>query len=435
MISLPQCLPDWLETGLRRPVAVFGWGRSGKAAASLVAKLEGEAIVYDEGGHGSACPTFDEEAARQHALVVCSPAFDSGHPWMKAARDAGCELIAEFDLGALLWEGPIVAVTGTNGKTTLTAFLTEAFQQSGIESYALGNIGKPMCEALVEEVNREAVAVCEISSFQAEQMRSFRADHVLWTNFDEDHLDRHQTMQSYFRSKYSLISNARGETKLVDRSVFEYGKRIGVDFPESSVVSDNDDPERLGLVGTVFETQPELRTYSMARALWKSLQLDEAALVRAANAFRKSPHRIERLNEVEGVVYWNDSKATNFHAVYGALDRFQEPVFWIGGGKDKGGDLDAFVHRIAPKIACAATIGETGPRLAASLNAEGVDAVMFDSLEAAASYLNRRAKSGDNVLLSPGFASFDMFKGYEERGEVFRKAVDCLQSERSMNDV
>lgn len=435
MISLPQRLPDWLDAGFQRPVAVFGWGRSGKAAVGLLEKLGGQAVVYDEGGMGNSEPVFDEGLARRHSLAICSPAFDLAHPWISAAKSEGCRLIAEFDLGAALWEGPIVAVTGTNGKTTLTSFLSEAFQQSGIESFALGNIGKPMCEALVEEVNTEAVAVCEISSFQAEQMESFRADHVLWTNFDEDHLDRHQTMQSYFRSKYNLISNARGETKLVDRSVFEFGKRIGVDFPESSVVDDNVDPESLGIVGTAFETQPELRTYLMARALWRSLQLDEADLVRAARGFKKSPHRIERLGEIGGVTFWNDSKATNFHAVYGALERFQSSVFWIGGGKDKGGDLDVFARRVASKIEGAATIGETGARLESALQAEGVDALRIDTLEDAVAYLAARAKSGDNVLLSPGFASFDMFKGYEERGEVFRKAVDCLQSERSMRDV
>ncbi|MBT3481475.1 MAG: UDP-N-acetylmuramoyl-L-alanine--D-glutamate ligase, partial [Opitutales bacterium] len=288
---------------------------------------------------------------------------------------------------------------------------------------------------LAGECKLEAIAVCEISSFQAEQMSSFQADHVLWTNFDEDHLDRHQSMQSYFRSKYNLIANARGKIALVGRSVYDFGKRIGVDIPESSVVEDERDVESLGIVGTEFETVPERWTYLMARAMWLALKLPEVDLIRAAFSFHKSPHRIELVGDVGGVQFWNDSKATNFHAVYGALERFEEPVFWIGGGKDKGGDLEAFVRLIAPNIKAAAVVGETKERLREAFENEPCVAYAQPSMEAAVRLIAEMAKTGDNVLLSPGFASFDMFKGYAERGEVFRKVIDCLQSERSMKDV
>lgn len=435
MMVASQCIPEWLETSLKQSIAIFGQGRSGLAAASLIRKHGGETQVFDENGDGYSENEFNEEIARAYSLVICSPGFGSSHSWVVAAREAGCRLIPEFDLGAAFWRGPVVAITGTNGKTTLTSFLNEAFQQSGIESYAVGNIGSPLCEVLSGECNPEAIAVCEISSFQAEQMSKFQADHVLWTNFDEDHLDRHESMQSYFRSKYNLVSNARGKIVLVGRSVYEYGKQIGVDFGELCVVEDERDVESLGIVGSEFETVPERRTYLMARALWLALKLPEADLVRAAFAFRKSPHRIELVGSVDGVRFWNDSKATNFHAVYGALERFEKPVFWIGGGKDKGGNLESFVRRISPKIKAAAVIGETKERMSEAFENEACVASVQPTIEAAIRSIAEMAKTGDNVLLSPGFASFDMFKSYSERGEVFRKVIDCLQSERSMKDV
>ncbi len=435
MTVAEQRIPAWLETSLKRPIAVLGRGRSGLAAVSLVERLGGEARIFDENSGEASDRIFDSEVAKRYPLVVCSPGFGPSHDWMTAAKEAGCRLIPEFDLGATIWQGPIIAVTGTNGKTTLTSFLNEAFRQAGIESHALGNIGMPMCEALSSDCNPEAIAVCEISSFQAEQMSAFRADHVLWTNFDEDHLDRHESMQSYFRSKYNLVANARGKTLLIGRSVFEYGKRIGVDFSESSIVREEADIESLGIVGSVFETQPELRSYLMARALWRSLELREEDLVQAAQSFCKSPHRMELLGSIGGIRFWNDSKATNFHAVLGGLERFENPVLWMGGGKDKGGDIDSFARRLAPRIKRAVVFGETKERLSEALKNAGCEVAIRLSIEEAVEAIMESSETGDDAVLSPGFASFDMFKGYAERGEVFRKVIDCLQSERSIEDV
>ncbi len=434
MMAVEQRIPEWLETGLQCPVAILGWGRSGKAAARLIERLGGSIVVYDEGIDGPIRNGFGEASAGTHSIAICSPGFGSEHPWVVAARKSGCRTIAEFDLGAALWKGPIIAITGTNGKTTLASFLHEAFQKRGIDNHVMGNIGEPMCEILLGDCNPETLAICEISSFQAEQIEFLRADHILWTNFDEDHLDRHGSMSSYFRSKYRLIESMRGDTVFVGPSVFEFGQSIGIDLPPASIVEEDADPVPLGLVGSVFETQPEMRSYLMARSLWQSLQLEEALLARSARAFGKSPHRVEFLGEARGMRFWNDSKATNFHAVYGALDRFEHPVYWIGGGKDKGGNIGNFAKRIAPKIRSAATLGETGERLRDELRSNGVSAERFDSIEDAVTRLSNQASDGDNVVLSPGFASFDMFESYSDRGEVFRKAIDCLRSERSTND-
>ncbi len=421
MNAVVEDLPDWLAKGIETPVAVFGAGASGKAASDLLESLGASVAIYDE-----SAVLFDENAAARHGLAVFSPGFARDHPWLTLARSNDCRAIPEFDLAAALWKGPIVAVTGTNGKTTLTSFLNRAFRHVGIESYVAGNIGKPLCALLAEDCNRESIAVCEVSSFQAEAMEVFRADHVLWTNFDEDHLDRHESLQSYFRCKYKLVERARGSSLFIDSSVFEYGKSIGLDLPESSVVPFENDLERLGLRGSVFETEPELNSYLMARALWISLTFAECELVEAARQFEKSPHRIERLGEKSGIRFWDDSKATNLHATLGCLRRFETPSLWIGGGKDKGSDAGVFAERVAPFVKAAVLIGETRFELKSAFESAGIPVFEHASMQDAVARVFEIGESGDNAVLSPGFASFDMFENYVQRGLEFRKSIDCF---------
>lgn len=426
MSTLLYQLPEWLENCLGEPVAILGAGKSGRGAKALIEMLGGNAFLYDQAFRSDGSKDFDRKVAQSVGLVVYSPGFKMDHEWIGLARAEGCRVIPEFDLGAALWKGPMIAVTGTNGKTTLTSFLKEAFLHIGIESHALGNIGNPICELLAGGCNPEAMAVCEISSFQAETLELFQADHVLWTNFDEDHLDRHESMPVYFRSKYRLITNAREQSVFIDRSVYDFGKQIGLDMPASSVVEKNCDIEGLGLRGSVFETEPELNTYLMARSLWLSLGLSERDLVEACHLFKKAPHRMEFVGEKEGVRFWNDSKATNFHAVIGGLNRFEKPVLWLGGGKSKGGEIVKFASQLSLRIKAAALFGQTRFQLEKALDEAGCEASVHESLENAVVKAFEIAETGDNILLSPGFASFDMFENYQERGEAFRKAVDCL---------
>ncbi len=426
MIPLTSQLPEWLETCLDSQVAILGSGKSGVGVKALVEKLGARAILYDERGKLGEERLFDNSAAKAAGLVVCSPGFSWNHAWIERARQNGCRVVPEFDLGVSLWKGPVIAVTGTNGKTTLASFLQEAFSHVGIESFAVGNIGKPLCGVLADDCNPEAIAVCEVSSFQSEQIEELKADHVLWTNFDEDHLDRHGSISAYFRSKYRLVANARSDSLFIDSSVYDFGVGIGLELPKSTIVTSNYSVEELGLRGSVFETEPEKSTYLMARALWLSLNLDESSLVEAAHLFEKAPHRMQYLGEKEGIRFWDDSKATNFHAVLGGLRRFEKPVVWLGGGESKGGDIEDFARRIAPKVKYASLIGKTAIQLGKTLSIEGVESTIHDSLEEAVTIAFAIAEFEDNIVFSPGFASFDMFENYVQRGEAFRKAIDCL---------
>lgn len=419
-------LPEWLRSRLDAPVAIFGRASSGQAASALLEGLGCECHVFDERHEDPALQRFDEAKAVSYKLVVCSPGFAVNHPWLEAARQGNCEIVPELDLGACLWRGPIVAITGTNGKTTLTEFLSSAFASFGIEAYACGNIGRPFSSLIGDDFNREAIAVCEVSSFQAETSKHLHADSLLWTNFDEDHLDRHRTLEAYFESKYNLVKLQRGTVFLFDESVQAFGLQLGHTMPDKGLVDDTLDPLGLGIAGTLFETLPEGNTYLMARALWLSMGFEEAELMEAAHSFKKSPHRMELIENRDEVSYWDDSKSTNFHAVFGALKRFENPVVWIGGGKNKGGDLGRFARRVAPSFQSAHLIGETALELAAAFAEHDLPVRVYDDLDQAVVGASAAAEAGSNILFSPGFASLDMFDGYSQRGEAFRRAISHL---------
>ncbi|MCH2615403.1 MAG: hypothetical protein MKZ70_12070, partial [Opitutales bacterium] len=261
-----------------------------------------------------------------------------------------------------------------------------------------------------------------------------QADYVLWTNFAEDHLDRHGNMDSYYKSKYRLISNMRGDYVVVDHSVSSYGKRLGMNIPNAKILEVANRENRERVKGTVFETEPEVESYMMARSLWLSLGLNENSLEEAAQDFRKDPHRMEFIGVKHGIRFWDDSKATNFHATLSGLKRFEQPVIWIGGGKDKGGSIRCFAKQLRPHLVHAILMGETRLAIKRELESLGLVAHGVGSIQEAVNLVLELGRSGDDALLSPGFASFDMFESYIKRGEVFREAIGLLDSERNANN-
>ncbi len=410
--------PGFLQAKLDRPVAILGAGVSGRGVRALLAALGAEGVVYDDRGRD-----FTAAAAERHSLAVFSPGFRPDHPWLAAARAAGCACLGELDFASLFWRGRILAVTGTNGKTTLTEFLAHALASVGRDARATGNIGHAFSQlvAEVDGAGPDSIAVCEVSSFQAESMRYFQAEAALWTNFAEDHLERHGTMENYFAAKLGLA--LRSTTVYAGSSVEAFRRGAadpGVRFVWVSTEGRPADPR---LAGTAFADYPQRENYLLAAAWWRAAQLDEAALAAAARTFRLGRHRLARVGEADHVTYWNDSKATNFHAVEAALRRFPAPVLLIAGGKSKGGDLAGFVRRIAPRVRKVFLIGETARPLAAALAAAGVAHVSCPNLDTAVRGAAQAAEPGEHVVLSPGFASVDMFRNYEDRGDQFEELV------------
>jgi UDP-N-acetylmuramoylalanine--D-glutamate ligase len=408
-------------------VAILGAGVSGRAAAAAIAAFGGEAVVYDRAGAEGARTLFDACVARGHALAIASPGLEAAHPWLEAARAVGCEVWAELDLGAVAWPGKTIAVTGTNGKTTLTEFLAHALRSIGRDARAVGNNGRAFSAEALIDASSESIAVCEVSSFQAEQLRVLVPEVALWTNFAEDHLERHGTMESYFRAKHALLARAPAGMRFHGPEVARFATVHGIDLEGSSEVDFvSVSTSRPELAGTVFAGRPQLENFLLARACWHALGYEDAALWAAARSFVLGPHRLARVAEIDGVVYWNDSKATNFHATEAALAAFDAPVLLVAGGKAKGGDIDSFARRIAPRVRKAFLLGETSAVLARALQARGIDALVFATLRDAVQSARLAAVRGDHVLLSPGFASFDMFKGYDDRGRQFEAVVATL---------
>jgi UDP-N-acetylmuramoylalanine--D-glutamate ligase len=426
---MPLVPPDFLQPLLAKPAAVLGAGVSGRACVDLFAQLGVRAVLFDEkGGDGTARDFLS--AAGEHQLVVFSPGFAPGHPWLVAARAAGATCLGEVDFASLFWSGRILAITGTNGKTTLTEFLTHALRSMGREACATGNIGHPFSRLVAESKGGQAgvTAVCEMSSFQAETLNCFHADATLWTNFAEDHLERHGTMQSYFAAKWNLIAHTSPGAVFAGSSTMHFAKKFGWALPPEAGVASEACPADPSLAGTPFAGYPQRENFLLAAAWWHREQLSSEALLAAARSFKIGPHRLTRVAEHEGVVYWNDSKATNFHAVEGALVNFSRPVLLIAGGKGKGGDIEGFVRRIAPRVKKAFLLGQTQGTLAAACVAQGVACVPCPTLADAVEGAAAAAASGDHILLSPGFASFDMFTGYDDRGRQFERLVNNLRA-------
>lgn len=410
-------------------VAILGMGVSGEAAADL-ARIKGDtAVVFDEKTDTGGAFLKTEDLAEFDRIVI-SPGFAIGHPWRQMAQSSGKPCLGETAYAAESWRGKVYGVTGTNGKTSLTQLLTAAFNEAGVEALACGNIGLPFSKAVASESNKpEAVAVCELSSFQAELAEGLQLDALVWTNFAPDHLDRYKDAAEYFSAKWSLVKC------LKPTSPFLYGGEVSLAMGQYQAQADgimvrSDAVELAGLApDSPFQGPPQKENLVLAQALWKSLGLDSQALLRAAQAFVLPEYRLQLVAEAEGVRYWNDSKATNFHAVRAALSAMPDKsVIWIGGGRSKAEDPAKLAAYLNGRISHACVYGENALELEKVLTAAEVPVFRATDCGAAIEAASRLAQkeSPAQVLFSPGFASFDLFESYKKRGKYFNSVVLSL---------
>ncbi len=415
---------------LERPVAILGYGVSGHAVASLLSEFQVEWIVYDEKEGEGITRDFKSYQAKEHKLAVFSPGFRPDHPWLETARECGLSLMGELELASHFWKGEVIAVTGTNGKTTLTEFLSFAHKRHGKDAVAVGNNGVPLSRLAASPQYDGVVAVCEVSSFQAESLDSFRADALLWTNFSEDHLDRYGDMEAYFLSKWRLVERLRQPVFFYGPSVAEAAKSFGVGIPDYARLSVAD----TGLLGSIsldsaFNTKRQVDNLALARDYWLSKGYPLNVLLAAADNFKTLEHRLKAVSMVSGITFWNDSKSTNFGAALGALENFDGPVLWIGGGKSRRGDIRGFARKVKPHVRIAYLLGETAPIIKQVLEEDGVQCRIFKSLPEATEAAFEDAREGEHVLFSPGFSSQDNFTDYIERGTHFENAVLRLKNQ------
>ncbi len=449
-------LTPWSSRPWRR-VAVVGMGISGRAAASLLLHRGVEVIGFDRRaaeeldlgplGEAPGLSLRADSAELPAALdaVVVSPGVPNGHPFLGAARRADLPVIAEVELAFPLLDGPVVAITGSNGKSTTTGMTGAMLEAAGRSVEVCGNIGRALSSVVEGDPGR--IFVVELSSFQLENTRTFRPRAAALLNLASDHLDRHGSLEEYGRLKASLFQAQQDE----DLAVLNAGDTwvAAVEpparrrfFHSAAPVADGcwihedqvlemrpglDRPELLFHLDQVPLPGPHNVENAMAAALLaRHLGATPEQIGRGLESFQGLPHRLERVREKGGVTWYNDSKGTNIAATLGSLGGFADgSVHLILGGQFKGGDLEPLVQRVAAKAVRVYLIGEAAPTFARALG-DSVPSEHAGTLDRAVASAEANAETGQVVLLSPACASFDQFTNFAERGRVFKQMVHQL---------
>ncbi|HUZ20844.1 MAG TPA: UDP-N-acetylmuramoyl-L-alanine--D-glutamate ligase [Acidimicrobiales bacterium] len=432
---------------------VVGFARTGQAVARVLGELGVSVVALDDhppvGASARAgalgvelverpSPELVGRLGADAELVVVSPGVPPGHPVFAATGPV--RPVSEIELAYRLAEVPIVAVTGTNGKTTVASLVAEMLVASGVSAAAAGNIGYP----LVEAVRRPGleVVVAEVSSFQLALIETFRPSVATWLNLAEDHLDWHGDLDHYVRSKARIWANqeaddvavANAEDPVVAEAaraargrVLTFGLAVG-DYRRDGGRLVGPDGRELVSIAELSRDLPHDVTNALA-ALATAVAAGATAdgCTTALRNAKPLAHRVELVGRVGDVAYYDDSKATTPSAVAAALAGF-EAVVLIAGGRNKGLDLGALRRGAeaggARRVRAVVAIGEAAAEVAAAF--DGYTVVGADSMQAAAAEAQRLARPGDAVLLSPGCASFDWYASYEERGQDFVRAVRRL---------
>lgn len=378
-------------------------------------------------------------------LVVVSPGVPSDLPFLEQARKSGAEVISEIELAWRFMDAPVLAIAGTNGKTTATALLGEVMKKAGFSAFVGGNIGTPAIE-YVEGGGGADFIVLEISSFQLETIRLFRPRVGALLNITDDHLDRYRGFGHYADTKLRLFENqSAGDFAVYNANAPVITERAGLLGAGKAVpfTIEGRVDEGLFLEGgsIVFRHEGSREEYPVSAIRLKGLHNIEnvmaviaasrlsgagrAAVLDALSSFSGLPHRMEVVREVGGVTYIDDSKGTNVGALMMALKGLKGPVVLIAGGVDKGGDYGVLASLVNEKVKLMVLLGEARFKIEKALGGCS-RTVLAGSFEEAVGIAQREAASGDTVLLSPACSSFDMFKDYKERGERFRALVEAL---------
>ncbi len=435
-----------------RKVAVLGAGLSGTAAAHLL-KDEGAAVtVLDSAeektilkttidglrarGIEVICGSEAERNSGIYEMVVLSPGIDPSSPLAQNFSKRKVEIIGELELGWRSCNLPVIAVTGTNGKTTTTELLAQMLNACGQKTIACGNIGKPLSEVAREGRDLDVLTV-EVSSFQLETITTFKPEIAVWLNFAPDHLDRYRSLGEYRAAKLrifdfqtaddvAIINSAEDLPALKARTVTfsAYDDRADFRLSEGAIVYHGEPVLRLS--ETKLRGSHNLENLMATLAVGLSRGLSFAQMVPPLREYEPRPHRLEFVRELGGVTYVNDSKATNLHAVEKALLAQTKPVVLVAGGKDKGFDYDTLKPLVRQKVRTTILIGEMAQRISRDWS-DAVPCEIAVSIAAAVERAHAVAKSGEVVLFSPGTSSFDMFKSYADRGDQFRALVHALK--------
>ena len=451
-----------------KKVLVFGSGISGEAASRLLLEKGAEVVLYDgndrldeqkllseitwkEGQNakvilGALTAHQEDEMLDGLSLVVMSPGVPTDLPVVKKMHGRGIPVWGEIELAYVFGKGDVLAITGTNGKTTTTALLGEIMNNWKESVFVVGNIGNPYADVALK-TKETSVVVAEISSFQLETVHTFRPKVSAILNITPDHLNRHHTMEAYIAAKESIAANqtdkdfcvlnyedevtrAFGEKVKADVLYFSSAHKLkrGVYLDGTKIICDIDgrieicDVRELNILGT-HNHENAMAAVTMAYAYGVPAEV----IRRSLKEFQGVEHRIEFVAEKNGVAYYNDSKGTNPDAAIRGIRAMNRPTVLIGGGYDKDSEYDEWIEAFDGKVKELVLIGATREKIAETAGRHGFhDIVMADTFEEAFERCVESAQPGDAVLLSPACASWGMFKNYEERGDKFKELVNRL---------
>ncbi len=436
-----------------RKVAVLGAGLSGTAAAHLL-RDEGAAVtVLDSAAEQTIlrttiegmrargieviCGPDAERTAAHYEMAVLSPGIDPASALARNISERKIEMLGELELGWRACQAPVVAITGTNGKTTTTELLAQMLQACGQKTIACGNIGKPLSEVAREGRDLDVITV-EVSSFQLETITTFRPSVSVWLNFAPDHLDRYRSLAEYRAAKLRIFEYQTADDVAVVNAVEElppikarqvtfsaYDDRADFRLAEGAIMYRNEPVLRLS--ETKLRGSHNIENIMAALAVGQARGLSFAEMVPPLSAYEPRPHRLEFVRSLDGVDYINDSKATNLDAVEKALLAQTKPIVLVAGGKDKGFAFETLRQLVGEKVKATILIGEMADRICADWSGV-VPCEIAHSIADAVERAHSRAEAGEVVLFSPGTSSFDMFKSYADRGDQFRALVHALKS-------
>ena len=447
---------------------VVGGARSGRAVARLLASAGAEVYLTEQGPPAEGLTNTLDEAGVDYEFnghtrraldtdfVVLSPGVPSQANVVQQAQRGGIPLYSEIEVASWFCEAPMIAITGTNGKTTTTSLMGHVFRRhlaahDEREAVVAGNIGYPFSDYVLD-VAPDDVVVLEVSSFQLDHVDTFRPRISVILNITPDHLDRYDhDFNAYAQAKFNIFRNQEPGDVVVynhdDGLVREYvtwaAEQIGFralpiaqeSTPETGAflqgdrivlrIDSEDEPlmqrDELALRG-----RHNLYNSLAAAVSARVMEVENDVIRESLSSFEGVPHRLESVRTIDGVLYVNDSKATNVNAVWYALESFDRPVVLIAGGRDKGNDYTDLKPLVRNGVRAVVAIGESADTVYEELGAEADERARARSMEEALNRAQALAKSGDAVLLSPACSSFDMYENYEERGDTFRRLVNTL---------
>lgn len=445
-----------------KKVLVFGSGISGIGACRLLEKVKKNVILYDGNasldadkireqlGCGSKVEVvlgeLSEEMIDTLELVVMSPGVPTDLPVVNDMREKGIPIWGEIELAYCYGKGDVLAITGTNGKTTTTALLGEIMKNYQESVYVVGNIGNPYTTVALD-MTEESIAVAEVSSFQLETIHSFRPRVSAILNITPDHLNRHHTMEAYIAAKEDIAKNQGQEDVCVlnyeDEVTRKFGENLpcqvlyfssqrklekGIFLDDGNIVYKNEQQtvichvDELQILGT-HNHENVMAASAMALACGVPAQIVRETV----KAFAGVAHRIEFVCEKNGVAYYNDSKGTNPDAAIKGIQAMNRKTLLIGGGYDKDSEYEEWIEAFDGKVKHLVLLGQTREKIAEAARRVGFEnVILVDTLEEAVQTCAKLSEPGDAVLLSPACASWGMFKNYEERGDKFKDFVNAL---------